>query len=400
MSVPYCLDSKKTETIWPRSRHNTRKNLLKQKYNMKNLPYLTAHHSLATTSNKYIPHERLLAYQRSIYGNYSTFFPEIRLQTLAIAPTRDVIVISPERWLNGNQPDKERLREYFYEFEIPYQEKIVNQYVKSEDAIKAVNGLYKTYQTNFSQTAQSSIQNFNRPLRDLNNLVQNINKFLAGTLNLPDIYANDLPDSWKNMETALKAMHGMTSHVSLIAPKSRHQFGIPTIAYASVKDNAPKALWRLVRDIYISWRAGSVFDRRTPQEIQNQTITSDIPGALRGWHMNMSEGLPALPNIAVPVNAQPIFQHYKNTSKVMNIIGQGEQPQGPIGYAEYTGSGIMDDLHYSKIVLDYLQGRVYVTVSHYQNWLIKGNAENTNDYKAVGQNPGQGEFSAWFYIKM
>ena len=88
----------------------------------------------------------------------------------------------------------------------------------------------------------------------------------------------------------------------------------------------------------------------------------------------------------------------------MNIL-EGHQPQGPIGYAEYTGSGIANDTHNSKIVLDYRRGRIFITVTHYQNWHIAagGNLAEPNalpQYVVEGQAANQGTNSAWFCIDM
>ena len=45
-------------------------------------------------------------------------------------------------------------------------------------------------------------------------------------------------------------------------------------------------------------------------------------------------------------------------------------------------------------------GRIFLTVTHYQNWTLEGNGNMPNDYKVHGQDPREGSKSAWFYIKM
>jgi hypothetical protein len=41
----------------------------------------------------------------------------------------------------------------------------------------------------------------------------------------------------------------------------------------------------------------------------------------------------------------------------------------PKGYAEYTGTGV-NAINPVKVVLDYIQKRVYLTLTHYQYWAL------------------------------
>lgn len=71
---------------------------------------------------------------------------------------------------------------------------------------------------------------------------------------------------------------------------------------------------------------------------------------------------------------------------------------GPIGYAEYTGTGLEDDAHNSKIVLDYKSGLLYLTVTHYQ--LYDRSSDEVPTYTQQNKTAGSGAHSAWFYFDM
>jgi len=76
----------------------------------------------------------------------------------------------------------------------------------------------------------------------------------------------------------------------------------------------------------------------------------------------------------------------------MNALGV-KSPSGPIGFAEYTGTGILNDAHNSKIILDYKRGEMYLTLTHYQFWTKSGKS-----FKTEGQTAGTN--SPWFKIDM
>lgn len=73
-------------------------------------------------------------------------------------------------------------------------------------------------------------------------------------------------------------------------------------------------------------------------------------------------------------------------------------PASPLGWAEYTGTGIQDDKHFSKIVLAYKDGDMFLTLSHYG--FYKFNEDGT--YKNLGQRytPESGVQSPWMKIDM
>jgi hypothetical protein len=119
----------------------------------------------------------------------------------------------------------------------------------------------------------------------------------------------------------------------------------------------PPALKRLVNDIHLHWRHNAVLDTRSPAQQAQRATTPDEAGALRSWHFNGHHSLPALNQ---PAAAHPLHAHYANTSQAGNVHAGA----GPIGYAEYTGI----DSDQNKVILDYVNGHIFVTAVHYKYW--------------------------------
>ncbi|WP_224282570.1 hypothetical protein [Streptomyces sp. LS1784] len=94
-------------------------------------------------------------------------------------------------------------------------------------------------------------------------------------------------------------------------------------------------------------------------------------GTLRSWHQGDYGRLPdnQFDPAAVPEHARLLHAHYTAHSQ----SGAGSSVQNaatpPRGFAEYTGTG-SDWEHNVKVVLDYINKRVYLTVAHYQYWAL------------------------------
>ncbi|WP_242049301.1 DUF4157 domain-containing protein [Aulosira sp. FACHB-615] len=352
------------------------------------------------------------------------------------APIQCFIAIDPKSWLNGRVPNERLLKQYFYDFEIHNEIQKLREELLEENNKVILNRVVGFYYDSYNQA--DSTNDYSTVLQWLTSLVSTINYFSPLLKSTGDKSVNDYEDkssrSWKDQAEALKEMHeskGKIEKLTFIDPnidsKNRknkvnsqelEQHKIPTIPYSVFKEVAPNNLVRLIRDIYFSWKTNIIFDMRTEDEIKKKDITSDHPGALRSWHMNTENSLPQIP-MPETYKLNKIHSHYKKTSKEMNNvsikmsntseISKDKEPvkdKEPIGYAEYTGTGIRNplnsnrDVHNVKIVLDYVTGKIYVTVSHYGNWEIKNKGQEDERYSAVGQKAGSGEFSAWFHIDM
>jgi len=237
-------------------------------------------------------------------------------------------------------------------------------------------------------------------------LVIEINRVLAAyTTYNEDLgsYSNTRADNWRTDPTkqALGIMEGLVTASGLAdrtaAPGTKEnpkQPDIPGIRWGLAKAALPAPLRNLIRDIYTSWRIGAVLDERSPLAQQQKEKNPKEPATLRSWHMNEQGQLPEMQGAGLPNNATALHNHYTATS----VKPYDKPANGPIGYAEYTGTGLLNDAHNSKIVLDYMSGIIYLTVTHYQLY------DRSNDlvpiYTQRDKSAGSGAHSAWFYIDM
>lgn len=296
---------------------------------------------------------------------------------------------------------------------------------------------------------------YNVVLEDLEELVTILNSTMNGLSKLPDLYDPVGPRTWPSEAAALTAVQAMFTGAEAITPDDPTLPKIPTINFSTIQKEFPASLFRLIRDIHVSQILGTVFDERTETEIKNKKINSKIAGALRSVHLNDARTLPSLINFDVPAAAKPLHDHYKDSSRFPNNLespttpissassmipksaaartspsrsrknslaaatGGGQRtsagasmgrprkdsvqsirslPPSPLGWAEYTGTGIQDDKHFSKIVLAYKDGDMFLTLSHYG--FYKFNEDDT--YKNLGQRytPESGVQSPWMKIDM
>ena len=164
--------------------------------------------------------------------------------------------------------------------------------------------------------------------------------------------------------------------------------------FLSHKD-IPESLKRLVSDIHLHWKSKKVMDTRTTKQQNEKAKTPDQTGALRTYHMNEHATIPRLPS---PYTGDhPLHDHYAKNSQGSSVHG-GD----PYGFAEYTGI----DSDQNKIVLDYVNGQVYVTCTHYKHWF--DNQDNpkthsgdiaTSREQINAQNREQDLQSPWVKVK-
>lgn len=293
-----------------------------------------------------------------------------------------------DSYRNGAPVTKEIIRSYFYEYEIPLMIERVEQYCPKDKFRRKVAGTYETYKRLFSLEAPVRNPNWRNVVRFLNLLVNHINDALYESPHAPSGYAKEDSGNWYTVQAGLLAANAAVDPaLGTTNPRRAGAPVIHTIPWSSVKDKFPIALVRLLRDIFGSWRSGGVMDERIGTD-EPDTLTSKTAGSLRSWHMNTAGTLPAESLAATPANAAPLEAHYQAHSHTMNHLGVA--PPGPIGFAEYTGTGILDDAHHSKIILDYKRGDMYLTLTHYQYWTNAG----------VLQGQADGDNNPWFKIDM
>jgi hypothetical protein len=351
-------------------------------------------------------------------------------------------------WLGARAPSRHLTANYLALYEVGRQKGLANQYGVHDKDQRKVNGAYDYFMTKFDAQAGAEPPNndYAWTAKALDTLVTYVNQAqdnipslseLRGQRSLArahlaangvvgaaapalpphiqsnaalhsgltteaalDGYGHGDATNWNDVHSSLAALRGMVApHVAPKAAREGAMPGIPVIPFSAAQAQLPPSLFRQIRDIHAGWKTGAVMDRRTPSEIAGKALTSNQKGGLRSWHMNTRGALPAAGGAAVatPDYARGLETHYHQTSKTMHHLGAA--PAGPDGYAEYTGTGMRDDNHNSKIVLDYKRGGIYLTVTHYQLWNRAEDSPNEQN-TAMGQNADNGSQSAWFFIDM
>lgn len=238
-------------------------------------------------------------------------------------------------------------------------------------------------------------------------LIQSAND-LTNIADLPDMKdAHALAGGYKEDTTIRGDMGKLQRTLTNLAGAETMHTGTPAIEALPVpvieydvfmkSKNIPPALKKLVIDIYVHWKSGVVFDKKTATERANRSKTPDGVGSLRTWHMN---GHASLPQIEGDPTIHPLHDHYTTVSQPGNVHDGG----APIGYAEYTGI----DSDQNKIILNYINGHIFVTAIHYQYWYdmddqnpqgVSGSLSNTKGQIPQGGNHDQIK-SPWVRLKM
>ena len=293
-------------------------------------------------------------------------------------------------FLSGAAPDEARLRAYVDRYEIAGMAQMARDYCTDDTLAKAVPTAFAAMRTT-TLAAKGGTGTWTAAATALETLVAAINAAFAQS-KAPSGYEASDKANWGGVDAAVK---GAEAAVATGTPgRKPERKGVPeirTIAFSSAKSTFPAPLWRLLRDIYGSWRQGGILDERDDDERANRTLNSDTPGALRSWHMNAEGSLPAHDKGDTPDRTAAFETHYQDTSGTMNKLGSSAT--GPVGFAEYTGTGILDDKHNSKVVLDYKRGEVYLTLTHYQYWKKEGE-------RVTSQGQVEGDNNPWYRVDM
>jgi hypothetical protein len=162
------------------------------------------------------------------------------------------------------------------------------------------------------------------------------------------------------------------------SPGTSGLVSLQQLPWAEAKRLFPRPLINLIFDVRYqleTYRSeteeATVIDERTPHQKARKDKSPNEPGTLRSWHQDSVGVLPSSGFDAekVPAQASSLHQHYKNNSQVGAGSSIGSGISGPQGLAEYTGTG-SDWEHNTKVVLDYINKRVYLTLTHYQYWAL------------------------------
>lgn len=198
---------------------------------------------------------------------------------------------------------------------------------------------------------------------------------------------------------------GIETSGFLDAPATTGRVGtepLKQLTWDQARQLLPRPLLNLLFDVRYQLESGTVVDERTDDERTRRETTPNAPGTLRSWHQDDRGRLPATGanhnqgeanfRSRLPQESQALHDHYKNTSGTGAGSSIQVEAEFPRGFAEYTGTGTNSE-HNTKVVLDYVQKRVYLTLTHYQLWgLFSANGRtymvpsNTQD---VNQAPGK-----------
>lgn len=205
-----------------------------------------------------------------------------------------------------------------------------------------------------------------------------------------------------------------------IDPLNAENIAIRVIPFSQAQNVLPRGLINLIRDIYLNWYAGKVFDRRSKAEKKGKATASNTPGSLRSYHMNVQGSLPypipsrtgqhnstamadiSLNNMKEALHNSPgnnLHRHYQATSQQDSAASLAQQGGSyPVGFAEYTGIGFNGgNPNECKIVLNYINGDIYLTLTHYQYYEYDAENQIINSKEKT---PGSGPYNPWFKIDM
>lgn len=324
---------------------------------------------------------------------------------------------SYSQWRGVTEPTKGNAKTYYDEF-IGDDYRTAAYYLRGMDGLAEHDNLkdaYQTYWNTFNHCNSSGDwTDIVAPLDAMQTAVNNALTYVIETLQQKDAmpYSNTREDNWP-VKGGIERMADISGRkadpTQAKVPGGAGQKNIPYLRWSEVKMELPSALRNLLRDIYHIWKLSEhmpgntdrekTLDMRTDQQITDKTITSNNPGALRSWHVNQQGLLPKQKltrqgglSDPVPAHAQHLHNHYNATSQKPYLGYNG----GAVGYAEYTGTGIKNDTHDSKVVLDYMTGGIYLTVTHYQLWTMKEDGK----VETGGTDANSGTNSPWFYIDM
>jgi hypothetical protein len=173
----------------------------------------------------------------------------------------------------------------------------------------------------------------------------------------------------------------------------RDNLPLKQITFRQATTMLPRPLVNLVFDVRYQLERPDdgqpqpVVDERTDRQKYEKDKSPAQPGALRSWHQDDSGKLPGAGSGPAPETARALAEHYAGTSQAGAGSSVRDAATGPRGFAEYTGTGSNWE-HHTKVVLDYINKRVYLTLTHYQYWALIPSGAGGEPY-TFWQGPGQ-----------
>lgn len=145
------------------------------------------------------------------------------------------------------------------------------------------------------------------------------------------------------------------------------------LSWEMAKKVLPRPLINLIFDVrmQLETAGATVIDERTADQKARKDKSPSEAGTLRSWHQDSAGVLPAnnFDAAAVPAHATALHTHYNAHSQSGAGASIKDAATSAQGYAEYTGTGSNWE-HNTKVVLDYINKRVYLTLTHYQYWAL------------------------------
>lgn len=230
-------------------------------------------------------------------------------------------------------------------------------------------------------------------------------------------------EEWHDLDEVHLGLHNLAYGSNAYphkVPLNTENGAIRVIPFSQAQKVLPRGLINLIRDIYLNWNADKVFDRRSKAEKRVKATTSETPGSLRSYHMNVQGSLPnpfssgtedsasramadiTLDNMKEALHSRPgynLHSHYQATSRQERAASLTQQGGSyPVGFAEYTGIGSKrGKADGCKIVLNYLKGDIYLTLTHYQYYEYDAEKQIITPEAKDG---GGGSYNPWFKIDM
>lgn len=171
---------------------------------------------------------------------------------------------------------------------------------------------------------------------------------------------------------------------------------VSQLPWADATRILPRPLINLLFDVRLQLESGGnggVVDERTAGQQERRDKSPHEPGSLRSWHQDEHGTLPKNQFDAqqVPQHGRNLHEHYTQTSQSGAGSSVDKNPAtSPTGFAEYTGTGTNTE-HNTKVVLDYVRKRVYLTLTHYEYWALIGGGGQPELWNSGTQDPAQAE---------
>ncbi|WP_435845641.1 eCIS core domain-containing protein [Streptomyces exfoliatus] len=168
-------------------------------------------------------------------------------------------------------------------------------------------------------------------------------------------------------------------------PRGGDNLALKQLTWAQAVALLPRPLINLLFDARYQLEASAespvVIDERTPDAQHRRDKSPGEGGTLRSWHQDDYGRLPAngFNADAIPPHAAALHAHYTTASQSGAGSAVADAADSPRGFAEYTGTGSNSE-HNTKVVLDYINKRVYLTVTHYQYWALIPSATGGEPY--------------------